>query len=84
MIEDYLEKHIPKGSYCYTIKEIVTDPKYGFILKTNVCPHWRKFNDEYPDQLSGYCTYLKLGDFMENGTMLLWDQVKECGINDED
>jgi len=25
-----------------------------------------------------------MGDWEENGTMLLFDQVKECGINNED
>jgi hypothetical protein len=24
-----------------------------------------------------------VGDNDENGTLLLWDQVKECGVNDE-
>lgn len=77
---DYLESFIPKGLYCYTIESI---DETTFRMKTNPCPYWRKFSDEYPEQESGYCTYLKKGDFMEDGTFLLWDQVKECGINDD-
>jgi hypothetical protein len=35
--------------------------------------------------MNGWCDYLKTGDMvMPGGTDLLWDQVKECGIKDED
>jgi hypothetical protein len=72
-----LEANIPLGDYCYTL--IGIDSNIGF-RQVSVCPFWRKFADK-PEQLNGYCTYLKLGDWMEDGTLLLWDQVKECGIN---
>lgn len=73
------EELIPRGNYCYTM----TDPpssENGFRLKTKLCPFWSN-NPDQPDQGSGYCSYLKQGDWMENGTSLLWDQVKECGVN---
>lgn len=72
------ETKIPKGMYCYTIKEITDDR----ITKTNVCPYW-KITSNKPDQMNGYCEYLQKGDWEENGTNLLWDMVKECGVNDE-
>lgn len=69
-----LEKHIPfDSSYCYT-----ADEQGNYI----VC----SFYDSHPDagyQNDGYCHLIHCGDwFEENSTMLLWDQVKECGIND--
>ena len=70
--EELLKKVIPHGDYCYD--------KHG------CCPFWEKW-DHLPDQGSGYCFYLETGDFTKNGTMLLWDQIKCCGINnteDED
>lgn len=46
------------------------------------CMFWKKLSG-FPDQQSGWCDYLKTGDMIddETGTMLLWDQVKECGVN---
>jgi hypothetical protein len=41
-----------------------------------VCPYWSR-RDE-----GGYCAYLEKGDWQIEGG-LLWDQVKECGIDDE-
>lgn len=64
--------YIPKGPYCYN--------------DVGLCPFWDK-NRNQPDQLSGYCHFLKLGDWMDDTdgswTMLLWDQVKECGVDDD-
>ena len=73
-----LEAVIPIGVYCYTHTGERTDDGRG--VKIKLCPHWRLL-DEYPYQMNGYCTYLKSGDFMDNGTSLLWDQVKECNVN---
>lgn len=64
-----LEDVIPKGMYCYSSE--------------GRCPHWRHL-PEYHEQESGYCTYLKKGDADEDGTFILWDQVKECGLNYDD
>ena len=70
---------IPKGDYCYTWIE-VPSVKNGFRGKVKCCPYWES-RDDKPEQSNGYCKYLKLGDWMENGTSLLFDQVKECGEN---
>lgn len=61
-------KEIPKGIYCYD--------------KNGVCPYWSR-NPDYPNQENGYCSYLMRGDWEANHLSLLWDQVKECGINDD-
>ena len=57
---------IPKGNYCYG--------------KTK-CPFWDAI-EEFPDQDNGYCHYLKSGDWQGKGIGLLWDQCKECGVNE--
>ena len=59
---------IPKGIYCYD--------------ENGVCPYWSR-TDEYNDHENGYCQFLQLGDWMENGTSLLWDQVKEYRVNED-
>ena len=33
---------------------------------------------------AGYCHYLKTGDWFDDGTLLLWDMCKECGINHDE
>jgi len=71
------EKHIPLGLYCYRIAKIE-----GRHIFTYTCP-FLDHDPEQEDQSNGYCHLLKLGDWMENGTSLLWDSVKECGINDD-
>lgn len=70
--ENVAKKLIPKGCYCYD--------------SNGICPFWDKF-ENFDNQESGYCHYLEAGDFMsreKGGTFLLWDQCKECGINDDD
>jgi len=64
-------KDIPKGPYCYTMIEGVYTP----------CPHWSMREDK-PHQENGYCSFLGEGDWEDDGPSLLWDQVKECGVND--
>lgn len=59
---------IPHGEYCYD--------DFG------KCPFWNKRHDK-PLQENGYCSYLKCGDWENNGLGLLWDQCKECSINIE-
>lgn len=61
-----MEKHIPNGIYCYD--------------KNGLCPYWRKRTDKH-DQENGFCFYLNTGDWFDDGTFLLWDQCKECEIN---
>lgn len=59
---------IPKGVYCYD--------------ENGICPYWKKCADR-PEQENGYCEYLEQGDW-EMTFGLLWDQCKECGINEDD
>jgi hypothetical protein len=73
-----INTEIPKGIYCYD--------------ENGLCPHWERREDQ-PDQMNGYCHYLKRGDweveipddfpphFPHSCLSLLWDQVKECFIN---
>lgn len=70
---------IPNGSYCYTIQGTEPHPKIGVIIKTKHCPYSRT-NIRKHEQMCGECTKFKIKDW-EEGT-LLWDGVKECGIND--
>jgi len=67
LVEDRDYTKIPIGPYCYNNK---------------ICPYWYRAEDGV-DQAYGYCSYLHKGDWMKDGTMLLWDQVKECGVNDD-
>lgn len=70
---------IPPGPYCYKILDTSEYTKTGTI-KTKLCPHW-DIDETKPYQMNGYCHFLKQGDWMEeDGTDLLWDQCKECGI----
>ena len=75
------EQYIPqKTPYCY-----IGIGWENNLYHIKLCPFWA-IDDTKPYQLNGYCHYLKAGDWMEfenGGTMLLWDQCKECGINDE-
>lgn len=59
---------IPKGTYCYGEK--------------GPCPYWGSAPDQ-ERQNNGYCALLKSGDWQHDGIGLLWDQCKECGINDD-
>lgn len=82
---------VPQGLYCYTPKGpmqpvTLADGTEALRMPTRSCPYWKRRGDK-PAQRNGYCRLMKCGDFTAGGrgTMLLWDQVKECGINvDED
>lgn len=65
------KKLIPEGNYCYTR----VDGKF------KCCPFWDKL-EQFPKQDNGYCHYLKKGDWQGKGLGLLWDQCKECGVNE--
>jgi hypothetical protein len=76
------ESLIPNNSsYCY---ESITQSKTeaGVFPITNLCPYWRIASDK-PETLSGYCLFLKEGDWEEDGTMALFDQLKNCDINND-
>ncbi len=59
---------IPEGMYCYG--------------KDGRCPYWA-ISENHEEQENGYCAFLKEGDWQDEGCSLLWDQVKECGINND-
>ena len=66
--EDQAAMVIPHGCYCYD--------------ENGVCPFW----DSMPsmgEHSHGYCHWIESGDWESDGTSLLWDQTKECGINGE-
>ena len=43
---------------------------------------WLTFNKTKNYQENGYCKYLGCGDWDKRGTMLLWDECKECGVSE--
>lgn len=69
---------IPPGSYCYELLEVSPEG----VQKVKPCPFWELRKDK-PSQDNGYCHYLKRGDWECSELSLLWDGVKECGINDD-
>lgn len=76
------ENYIPKGCYCYTPVDMVEDLATGMprmLIKR--CPFWA-INPAHSSQMNGYCAYMGSGDWENDGTLLLWDQVKECGVNE--
>ena len=73
------ESVIPTGLYCYS--HTGKPNQYGFPER-KICPYWGKDLSK-PKHGNGFCTFLGMNDWDENkGTSLLWDQVKECGINE--
>lgn len=77
---------IPTGTYCYfgaTRTQVGQDAQGFPLYRTVPCPFWAA-NPNAPEQGYGYCAKLRSGDWMEGGTSLLWDQCKECGVNDPD
>lgn len=80
------ETLIPAGMYCYTPLE-APSPANDYRYRVQPCPYWSvdaKAELEHGVQLAGYCGYLQRGDWMAGHLSLLWDQVKECGINAEE
>lgn len=85
-------KVVPHGMYCYGHTGRMVEQKVwgapegtvAMVPETKTCPYWTR-NGKKPDQRNGYCRLLKAGDWMPHprGTMLLWDQCKECGINND-
>jgi hypothetical protein len=76
---------VPPGMYCYAQtgpfeERALADGSTVLAMPTRTCPHW-KLNGNKREQQNGYCRLMKKGDWMGLGPWLLWDQVKECGIN---
>lgn len=67
-----MKKWIPKDTcYCYENTNMFKKCK------------WLTFNKTKNYQENGYCKYLGCGDWDKKGTILLWDECKECGVKDE-
>jgi len=80
-LDDLCQMAIPEGPYCYFGSRSPGDKSYRY------CPLWDK-DETKPRQEDGICHYLETADWEEwekdNGHIpLLWDQCKECGINDD-
>lgn len=69
------EKYIPYGFYCYFGTRGPGDPNY------KRCAFW-DYDPTKHEQENGYCYFLGEGDWECDGIGLLWDQCKECGINE--
>ena len=87
MIKDKIAKLIiPKHTcYCYTLRKGKNNTKSwlnGYKVKS--CPYWKQLNkkDEYGNKIC-YCKYLKQESEYQDPFNLIWDMVKECGLNDE-
>ena len=65
---------IPHGPYCYSGSRNPADKNY------KPCPYWEMFPETEESGAKGHCSYLAKTDG-DSGFDLLWDQVKECGIN---
>lgn len=81
---------IPDGHYCYghtgnMRNTVLAGGEIASVPEFEMCPYWKRRGDK-PEQANGYCRLMKAGDWMSLplGTDLLWDQVKECGINSAD
>ncbi|MBM3271212.1 MAG: hypothetical protein FJZ01_26565 [Candidatus Sericytochromatia bacterium] len=64
---------IPTGDYCY---ELTSRGKL-------VCPYWQPYF-YLPPHANGYCWFMGKGDLemqAEGRYSLLWDEIKECGVN---
>jgi hypothetical protein len=72
------ESVIPMGDYCYTVTGF-TPASEGKPPRMQIkhCPYWAMNGHQ-----DGYCAKLKCSDSDPNGTLLLFDQTKECGINE--
>jgi hypothetical protein len=66
------KKSIPKGAYCYDHLE---PTKKGSLKVIGLCPHFKS------TKYGAYCRYLKERSYEYDITSLIWDQVKECGVN---
>lgn len=78
------EAVIPEGPACYTLLGVDQQADQSLPrIRIKRCPYWAAHPGK-PHQMSGYCAKLKTGDWEDDGTILLWDQIKECGINEGD
>jgi hypothetical protein len=79
------ESLIPRGPYCYQpLSRPPVSEHHGFP-PVRACPFWSvDARHRRGASNAGYCSYLKRGDWMQQGASLLRDQIKECGVKPED
>lgn len=66
--------------YLKKMKRLEDIPKGIYCYNNDgVCPYWDMF-EEY----NGYCHYLKMSDNDFETMSFLFDQIKECGVEDEE
>lgn len=88
-MKESLEPLIPTGHYCYSYtgriminnKVINSDGElvhanYYFIPETIVCPFWKSLGSE-----GAFCTHTGKTSKRGGTESLMWDQIKECGVN---
>jgi len=72
-----IQEAIPPGPYCYFGSRNPADKSY------KPCPYWK-----WVSKRKARCAYLDIEDDVEDEhgyePLALWDQLKECGINDGD
>lgn len=71
------ETLIPSGMYCY---RVVSTDKHTGHLNIHRCPYW-VLRDDKREMECGECTAFGIKDWEDD--TLLWDSVKECGVNEE-
>lgn len=73
---ELVRRVVPHGQYCYEGRR--REDSY------RLCPYWG-FSILHENQNNGFCTLLGRGDWSDDYNLgLLWDQIKECGINMEE
>lgn len=81
---------IPPGPYCYTHSgrmcisnqyhngDHIEIGEYYITPEIILCPYWKHAGNN-----NVYCHYLNCLSEYQDVTNLIWDQCKECGINDD-
>lgn len=65
-------------------KRIPKDTPYCHDYNMKDCPYWKSLRlKDCNGRRLCYCKYLKVAEVYQ-GESLLWDQCKECGINEEE
>jgi len=84
---------IPMGEYCYEALGVKVRDDGAPVMKVRLCPHWQRTSDGLVRcDFTGaegvspeHARYVKDLEASragrKTGSLVLWDQVKECGIN---
>ena len=75
MNHKYDIKNIPIGDYCYTLLSVEERPDGLPILHTKTCPFFVRI-----DKDRAFCSYIGYKNSIDD--VLLFDDVKCCGINE--